>query len=161
VETVALSSSSAPERTPANRGALSSQLRAPAHTMEETGDQRPTTGNKRLKSIVLALLALAALVYVGHKMVGSSLGSRALGLIGGNTATQSTPPSQVTSVPSPKTVQIGNQKITTAVGPLILLNPGVVRQGTDVNVNGSGFDPGSVVVLSITRQGSGIALTSK
>jgi hypothetical protein len=156
----ALSSSSAPERTPANRGAVTSALRAPAHPTEETSDQQPKTGNKRLKTIILVLLGIVALAYVGHKVVGSSLGSRTLGLIGGNTGAQSTP-SQVTSVPSPKTVQIGNQKITTAVGPLILLNPGVVRQGTDVNVNGSGFDPGSVVNLSIVHQGSSTALASK
>ena len=58
-------------------------------------------------------------------------------------------------------MQIGNNHdVTTAIGPLILLNPGVVRQGTDVNVTGTGFAPHSVVTLSITRQGSGAALAS-
>jgi hypothetical protein len=153
---LALGSPIMPERSPADRGVLSSPVRAPAHTMEEEPPgQQPKSGNKRLKTIILVLLGLVALVYVGHKVLGSSLG-----LIGGNSGAQSTP-AQVTSVPTPKTVQIGNQKITTAIGPLILLNPGVVRQGTALNVNGSGFDPGSVVQLSITRQGSAIALASK
>ena len=150
----------AAERFPGDRGAMPSSLRAPVQTTEETRDQEPKAGNKRLKNIVLAVLAIVALAYLGNKVLGSSLGSGARGLIGGNTGTQSSSP-QVTSVPTPKTVQIGNQKFTTTVGPLILLNPGVVRQGTALNVNGSGFDPGSVVELAITRQGSGIALASK
>jgi hypothetical protein len=162
VEVVARSTSRTPERTLANRGAMSSRQRAPAYTTtEEAGEQEPKTGRKRLRTIILALLGIVALVYVGHKVLGSSLGSRALGLVGGNTGAQSSTPAQVTSVPTPKTVQIGNQKITTAVGPLILLNPGVVRQGTAFNVTGSGFDPGSVVELSIVRQGSSTPLASQ
>jgi hypothetical protein len=164
VEAVAWSSSSTRERTLANRGARSSSLRAQVRRTEEPGDEQPSdeqpkTGGKRLRTIILTLLVIVALVYVGHKVLGSSLGSRALGLVGGNTGGQSTP-AQVTTVPTPKTVQIGNQKVTTAVGPLILLNPGVVRQGTAFNVTGSGFDPGSVVELSIVRQGSSTPLAS-
>ena len=163
VVTVGPGSPGALERTPAGRSGASSPLRMPTHTTEETGEageQRPSSGNKHLKTIILALLGIVALLYVGHKVLGSSLGSHTLGLIGGNNGSQSTS-SQVPSVPTPKTVQIGNHNVTTGIGPLVLLNPGVVRQGTGVNVTGSGFDPGSVVSLSITRQGSAAALASK
>src|SRR5262249_7887282 len=62
---------------------------------------------------------------------------------------------------TPKNVQIGNNNhITTAPGPLILLNPGVVRQGTSVGVTGSGFSAGAVIDLAIKRQGTNTALTA-
>jgi hypothetical protein len=155
VETIAPRASSAA----GNRGAPSSPLRPPAPTANETGDQRPKRSQSRLKTIILALVVIAAVAYMGKQLLGSSLGSRALGLINRNPAGQSTP-SQVKTAPLPKTVKVGNQQITTAVGPLILLNPGVVRQGTSISVTGSGFDPGSVIKISITRQGSSTALTS-
>jgi serine/threonine protein phosphatase PrpC len=100
----------------------------------------------------LVVLALAG------KTLGQALGG-AIHLGGGNNTSQTTP-SSATSTSTPQPVQIGKNTVGTTPGPLILLNPGVVRQGTGVGVTGSGFDPGAVIDLTITRQGSTTALAT-
>src|SRR5215472_4220672 len=50
VETVAPRYSRTPTRIPGDRGELSSPLRAPATTADETANQRPKLGQKRMKT---------------------------------------------------------------------------------------------------------------
>lgn len=45
-------------------------------------------------------------------------------------------------------------------GPLILLNPGIVRQGSSITVTGSGFDARAIVDLAIKQPGSTSSLAS-
>lgn len=95
--------------------------------------------------------ALAALVIITMlvKVVAPFGGS-----VGGDQGTQAT----TTATIGP--AQIGTQPITSSVGPLLLLNPGVVKQGSQVSVTASGFDPSSAVDLVITRQGAATALAT-
>src|SRR5262249_17162106 len=45
-------------------------------------------------------------------------------------------------------------------GPVILLNPGVVRQGTQVIVTGTGFPPKATIDLVLKRQAGGQSLAA-
>ncbi len=155
-ETVGTISAPAPARKPKEHR-MAPPLRAPEHTEEEHDGARSKPPGRRWKVIVTAVLAGALLLFAGTKVFGHSLAIGPLQLTGGSTGTsQSSPPAASTPTP----VQVGNQQFNTATGPLILLNPGVVRQGTDVNVTGDGFHPGAVVDLTIKRQGSNASLAS-
>jgi hypothetical protein len=108
----------------------------------------PQLGGGRWKVLAGALGALV-LVALAVKVVAP------FGGLGGTRGSQAT---AVPTVPTP--AQIGGQPVTTAIGPLLLLNPGVVKQGNQVAVTASGFDPGSAVDLIVTRQGSGTPLAT-
>lgn len=114
--------------------------------------KRPGARGSRGKLVLVAVVVLAVVAFAG-KALGQSVGTKAVNLLGGRSATHATSPSAATT-PTPKSVQVGNKTITTTPGPLILLNPGVVRQGTSVGVTGSGFDPGAVIDLTIKHQGA-------
>jgi hypothetical protein len=77
-----------------------------------------------------------------------------VGINGGNHG------ARVGSTATTAPAHIGTQPVTPDSGPLVLLNPGVVKQGNQVTVTASGFDPGSAVDLIITRQGSSTALAT-
>jgi hypothetical protein len=47
-----------------------------------------------------------------------------------------------------------NTSVASNRRPLVLLNPGTVRQGSNVGISGSGFDPGAVVDLLFKRKES-------
>lgn len=53
----------------------------------------------------------------------------------------------------PPSVLMGGAQVP-AGGPVVTLNPGLVRQGARVGINGIGFDPGAFVDLQFTPQGS-------
>ena len=67
-----------------------------------------------------------------------------------NTTGTSTSPTTHTTQPSPVPATPTAAPNTTA-GALILLNPGVVRQGTSMGVTGSGFDPRVTVDLLVKQ----------
>jgi serine/threonine protein phosphatase PrpC len=132
-----------------------SRGRTPPRTPAQPQATPPKGKGDRLKKYLIVAAGLVLVALVG-KVLGQSIGS---GLGGANSASQSTA-SPVTNTPTPATVRIGNNTVVTTPGPLILLNPGVVRQGTSVGVTGSGFDAGSVIDLTIKRQGATKALTT-
>ncbi len=121
----------------------------PEPWQEKRPKDHPKTSGTRWK---LGLAALAGLVVaaLALKVVGQSVG------IGGSPGAQS-PTVSSTETPAPNSTQPPD---TTSTGPLILLNPGVVRQGAAVAVMGSGFDPGATVDLTLKRQVAGKALAS-
>lgn len=153
-----------PERTSNEHRAASSPPPVPPFVSEPTHEapqevpreKRLQTMGRRWKSLLLVIAGVAALVFAGNRVLGKSLGN---GFVSSTTASTGTQ-SASASTPAPKTVQIGNKPVTTTAGPFILLNPGVVRQGTSISVTGSGFDVGAVVDLSVKRQGSSTTLAS-
>jgi serine/threonine protein phosphatase PrpC len=152
------------QRTPAytqKSRTAKSRLGGPPYVSEPAPEEPPTKrskgGSSRWKRVLLVVAALVAIAIIGRSL-GQSIGRGVGSLTGGNQASQATAPAA--STPTPKPVQIGNGTSPSTPGALILLNPGVVRQGTSVGVGGSGFDPGAVIDLTITRQGSGTTLSS-
>src|SRR5258705_523848 len=152
----AMTPASPPARPPAPSTSLG---RPPPRTPQRKPAQPQATPPKgkgdRLKKYMIVAAGLVLVALVG-KVLGQAIGS---GLGGANNASQSTA-SPVTNTPTPATVRIGNNTVVTSPGPLILLNPGVVRQGTSVGVTGSGFDAGAVIDLTIKRQGAAKALAT-
>ena len=156
-----------PERTSNEHRVTSSPPPVPPFVPEPTHEapqeapreKRPQAMGKRWKSLLLVIVGVAALAFAGNRVLGKSLGNGSASSTTTSTGTQSIP-RPAASTPAPKSVQIGNKPVTTTAGPFILLNPGVVRQGTSISVTGSGFDVGAVVDLSIKRQGSSKTLAS-
>ena len=112
---------------------------------------------KRQKLLWMALGVLAALVVV-YMMFNQSGGQGAV-----DTGTSPHPAATTASTPIPTpppvtplpTVNMHGKKVvpsSVTSGALILLNPGIVRQGTSLGVNGSGFDPKATVDLAIKQQ---------
>ncbi len=77
------------------------------------------------------------------------------------TQTAKTTPKPTATAPL-KVVTIDGKQIPVNQGPVILLNPGLVRAGSKVAVDGFGFDPGATVDVLVKRDasdtGSGVAL---
>src|SRR5262249_30301244 len=93
--------------------------RQPAHQQETSWASWLRVGKNRWKLVMVVIAGLVVVALVG-RVLGQSAGG-AVDLTGGGTTSPATS--------TPKNVQIGNNNhITTAPGPLILLNPGVVRQ---------------------------------
>jgi hypothetical protein len=125
--------------------------------------RRPETGRKkgrkplRFALVVIGLLALAIGIYT------QSFAKMSTALMGGSThqtaSTSQTTPATSTTKPKSTLTPTVTVKSTSLVpsdvtsGALILLNPGIVRQGTSMGVTGSGFDPGASVDLLI-KQGA-------
>jgi hypothetical protein len=66
------------------------------------------------------------------------------------------------SNPAPVTTPVAGRFPATSLtsGPLILINPGIVRQGSSITVTGSGFDARALVDLRVTQAGSAQSLAS-
>jgi hypothetical protein len=117
-----------------------------AASPERTEGQRPAAAKgKRPRStwktvgfVAVAGLLLAALV---RAVIGA----------GSHTTSTATGPLPVPA--RPQTVQMGGAQVPVG-GPVLTLNPGLVRQGANVGITGAGFDPGSTVDLQFTPQGS-------
>jgi hypothetical protein len=113
---------------------------------ERTEEQQPAKAKgKRSRStwktvgfVVVAGLLLAALV---RAVVGA----------GSHTTSTATGPLPVPA--KPQTVMMGGAQVPIG-GPVLTLNPGLVRQGANIGITGAGFDPGSTVDLQFTPQGS-------
>ena len=111
----------------------------------------------KLLGVVLAIL-VAIVVVLG--MLNQSAGSGAVNTTGASTNQAATTTPQPTSAPATPipTVKVGGKPLVPGVtsGPLILLNPGVVRQDTSMGVTGSGFDPKTTVDLAVKQRRSSI-----
>lgn len=111
-------------------------------------------------SVVVALAVLSRLITqapaTGQSAVDNTGASRAQ-----TTATSGTLPGRATpTVPTPG-ASVGQIPAASLVsGPLILINPGIVRQGAGIAVTGSGFDARAIIDLAVKRPGSATAITS-
>src|SRR6266566_9573172 len=110
---------------------------------------------KRRKWLGVALGVLAALAVV-FWVFNQSFGQ---GAVDTGTSTRRTSTPQPTTAPATPTqaVTVRGTPVrpnTIAPGALILLNPGIVRQGTSMGVNGSGFDPRATVDLAVKQRAS-------
>ena len=90
----------------------------------------------------------------------------------GSGAVQATGSRQPTSTPQPTSTRLSQlatptPKLRATAGPtsltagaLILLNPGVVRQGSQVSVTGTGFTPKATIDLVLKRQAQDLSLSA-
>lgn len=101
----------------------------------------------KLGMIVLAGIVAIAVVF---GIFSQSVGLGSVNPLGKSSNQATTIPSN-TPLPTPKVVSTPLVPVSNAVGALILLNPGIVRQGTSMGVNGSGFDPRTTVDLAVTQ----------
>src|SRR5262245_42042804 len=77
------------------------------------------------------------------------------GLLRGGAGATAVPAATSTPGPptvTPVTVAVQGTVTTAARKPLVLLNPGTVRQGSSVGISGSGFDAGAVIDLMFKRK---------
>ena len=140
-----------------SRRPLSAQIAATSGY--ETPARRPKTGRRNawksvwfgLVVIIVLGLALRVATPALGKLVGDITGSKTRQTV----SATSTP--EPTSTPLTPTVTVQSKAVvpqSTTSGALILLNPGIVRQGTSMGVTGSGFDPGATVDLLIKQRAS-------
>lgn len=122
---------------------------------------RPPRTRTRLKRWKLLLIVLGGIVILSvvFGMFSRSAGSGAVQTTG--VTHQSTP--ATASTPKPRSApatptQAAHRKLggptTVTSGALILLNPGIVRQGTSTELTGSGFDPRATIDLAIKQRAS-------
>src|SRR6266700_2300698 len=106
------------------------------------------SARKRPKKGRMSRWKLLSIVLVGIVAISAVFGilNRAAGFGAVNATSQSTP--LPTSTPLSKHVT-PVVPVNLTSGALILLNPGIVRQGTSMGVTGSGFDPGATVDLAV------------
>jgi len=129
---------------------------------EDSSLKRPPGRRNRrrlLVSVLEVLVTLVIVVTVLNQLAG--LGLVKMMSVGFNRVMPlpaTTPlPTSTPLAPTPSTKGTLN---ALGLGPLILLNPGVVRQGTSFAVTGSGFDAKAIIDLALKRQASGSSLTS-
>jgi hypothetical protein len=113
---------------------------------------RKARGKRRkLLGVAFGVLAAVAVVFW---VFNQSIGQGAVDT-GVSTHRTSTPiPTPAPATPTP-IVRVRGTPVgpnTIAPGALILLNPGIVRQGTSMGVNGSGFDPRATVDLAVKQR---------
>src|SRR5260370_19775283 len=104
------------------------------------------SGGQRHKVLWVTLGVLAALAVVSW-MFNQSLGPGAV-----NTSTPIPTPAPATPIPTVTMHGTPVGPIGGATGTLILLNPGIVRQGAAMGGTGSGFDPTAIIDLAIKHQ---------
>ncbi len=116
---------------------------------------------KSRKLLLVTLVALAVLVAVSW-LLNQPVGQQAIDTTGLGSHQAAPTTSLPTPTPAPATptpiVKVRGTPVgpnTLAAGALILLNPGIVRQGTSMGVNGSGFDPRATVDLAVKQRKSG------
>jgi hypothetical protein len=138
-------------RQPTDKLAGAARQRRARSSMREAARPRPQgrggMNRWKLGMIVLAGIAAIALVF---GIFSQSAGLGSVNPLGKSSNQATTIPSN-TPLPTPKVVSTPLVPVSNAVGALILLNPGIVRQGTSMGVNGSGFDPRATVDLAVTQ----------
>jgi hypothetical protein len=122
----------------------------------DSSPKRPKGRRNRRKLLVTVLGALVVLAVVVGAL-NQSAGSELLKMAGIGSQ-QATP--LPTTTPLPTSTPLATSTTTLVPGALILLNPGVVRQGTSFNVMGSGFDAKATIDLVLKRQATGSTLAS-
>lgn len=90
--------------------------------------------------LLLAAIAAVLLIMVGRSLL-PAMGVSGLG--GGKPA--ESPTEVQTKAPPAPTIDLNGVMVPGGGSPMITLNPGLVRLGAGVTVNGSGFDQGSMV----------------
>jgi hypothetical protein len=116
---------------------------------------RPPRTRTRLKRWKLLLIVLGGIVILSvvFGMFSRSAGSGAVQTTG--VTHQSTPkPRSASATPTLAAHRKLGGPTTVTSGALILLNPGIVRQGTSTELTGSGFDPRATIDLAIKRRAS-------
>jgi serine/threonine protein phosphatase PrpC len=125
--------------------------------MQQQGDVN--TPRKRGVN-VRKLLWWAGIIIVLGVLARSVLQSQGIGLPGSSTTGSSAGPGVAPSATpqsptaTPQTTKIQGKTVVGVPGPIILMNPGIVRTGTNVSVSGFGFDPQAQLDLVI-KQGAG------
>lgn len=142
------------ETAPPKRSAPSPRAAPPASGSPPRTDEKVIT--IRLKPLMMILGGVVACALV-LGLLYYTFGSGIRGAIG----TRPSSPS-VTQVPTATATPDLNSGIPagTTAGPLILLNPGVVRQGASLNVMGTGFAPHSVISLVVKNPATNKPLTT-
>jgi hypothetical protein len=133
----------------------------PRNTEGPPPENPPTkrSGKSKWKPI-LAGLVVVAIAYEGVHVFNGG-GGKAV-----KASSSSSPSASATSPiprPSPSTrVTLGGHSVAASGQPILLLNPGLVAPGGQVSVQGSGFDPGSTVVVRLvakrSSQGTEVAM---
>jgi hypothetical protein len=122
----------------------SSGRQPPSGGQQRHGSAPPSSGwvTRNWKRAALGVLALFVVISVGRSVL-PALGIKAPGGGGpaGNPTGKST---QAKGLPKPAAT-LGGVQVLGGGGPLITLNPGLVRPSTPVTVTGSGFDAGAKV----------------
>jgi hypothetical protein len=121
----------------------------------------PRQRRGRRHTLLWATLGVLAALAVVSWMLNQSLGSGAIDTTGAGshqaTPAPSTPIPTLAPVTPIPTVSVRGTPVGPIGGPtgtLILLNPGIVRQGASLGVTGSGFDARATVDLAIKQQPS-------
>ena len=117
---------------------------------------RPPRTRTRMKRWRLLLIALVGIVVISVVlgMFNRSGGSGAVNTTGQSKALPPSTPVSKRATPTPKVTSTPVVPANITSGALLLLNPGIVRQGTGMGVTGSGFDPRATVDLAIKQRAS-------
>jgi hypothetical protein len=140
-------------RQPTDKLAGAARKRRAQTSMRGAARPRPQGrgGRNRMKLVMIVFAGIAAIAVV-FGIFSQSAGLGSMNPLGKSSNQATTIPSSTPlPLPTPKVVSTPLVPINNAVGALVLLNPGIVRQGTSMGVNGSGFDPRATVDLAITQ----------
>ena len=125
-------------------------------------DRPPRKARRKSRKLLLVMLAALAVLGAVSWMLNQPFGQQAINTtgLGSHQAAPTTSPPTPTTAPAIPTpiVKVRGTPVgpnTLVAGALILLNPGIVRQGTSMGVNGSGFDPRATVDLAVKQRKSG------
>jgi hypothetical protein len=105
----------------------------------------PPRGPKRFQLNWKSLLAAAVALFIAWQLFHTFAHSPSKTAANHSAAPSSAVPTPVTT-PTP-TVTLGGHRVAATSGPSIVLDPGLVAPGGQVGVDGSGFTPGSSVVV--------------
>lgn len=138
-------------RQPTDKLAGATRQRRARSSMSGAARPRPQ-GRGSMNRWKLGMIVLAGIVAIAvvFGIFSQSVGLGSVNPLGKSSNQATTIPSN-TPLPTPKVVSTPLVPVSNAVGALILLNPGIVRQGTSMGVNGSGFDPRTTVDLAVTQ----------
>jgi hypothetical protein len=138
-------------RQPTDKLAGAARQRRAKTSMRGAARPRPQGrgGRNRMKLVMIVFAGIAAIAVV-FGIFSQSAGLGSMNPLGKSSNQATTIPSS-TPLPTPKVVSTPLVPVSNAVGALILLNPGIVRQGTSMGVNGSGFNPRATVDLAVTQ----------
>jgi hypothetical protein len=122
----------------------------------KTPGRKAPAFNLNWRSVAAVLVALAVAFWIGRGLFGPT-GPETPSTTAGDKSVQ-VPKAKK---PANRAVVIDGSKIQ-AAGAVITLNPALAQPGTQMNISGSGFDPGSFVdvVLSVKGESTGSPLGS-
>jgi hypothetical protein len=141
----------------AHRESRSTTVRHRDSDQSEPETSRPQPDNRvrarhrkvsaRSKWVTAGFLAVAAILVV-------ALAREVMGTGHHPVSTTTTVPTGPPALPTKtKTVRMGGELVPTS-GPVVTLNPGLVREGAKIMVTGVGFDAGSTVTLQFHPDGA-------